>query len=281
MNELEVITNDKNASVTEQITRGEIDAQVATAKRYPRNVAKSANAMMTFATMNEEVAESCFYALPRGGKTIKGPSIRLAEIALATYQNIRAGSRVVDVDRANGAVTVQGVAHDLENNNAVTFEKRRQIQRKRGSNTYDEDMITLASNAGGSIALRDALFKVIPGAVWKPVYEACVKIAIGDAKTFSSKRDRIVDKLKTMGVKEANIPLVCGKQKISELVLDDLETLIGLGTAMKEGEITVENAFPDPKVETKISLGEKPKAEEKPAAETTPATKEATDEKSE
>ena len=46
-----------------------------------------------------KTAEGCFFSLPRGGKRLEGPSIRLAEICAATYGNLRCGSRI------SGAVT--------------------------------------------------------------------------------------------------------------------------------------------------------------------------------
>src|ERR1700759_614780 len=79
----------------EQIERAQIDMQIATAKRYPRVRSKVIENMIAFATMNEDTAAACFWTLPRGGKTLQGPGIRLAEIALSCYQNLRAGSRIV------------------------------------------------------------------------------------------------------------------------------------------------------------------------------------------
>src|SRR6185369_3899928 len=90
-NKLEVI----EISAIEAISRAEIDIQVATAKRYPRQLSKVKSDMMGFATLDQETAEACFYSLPRGGKTIQGPSVRLAEIALSTFGNCRAGTRII------------------------------------------------------------------------------------------------------------------------------------------------------------------------------------------
>ena len=54
---------------------GEVDAQVRTAKAYPRDIRKSLEEAEFMATINEDVAASCFYALPpretkdKSGKT--------------------------------------------------------------------------------------------------------------------------------------------------------------------------------------------------------------------
>ena len=130
---------------------------------------------------------ACFYSLPRGGKNIQGPSIRLAEIAFSCYGNIRAGTRIIEtvVDGASPYVAIQAVCHDLQKNIAVMIEKRRRIVgKKTKGGIIDEDDINLAANAGSAIAFRDAMFKVIPGILLRPVYEAAKKVAIGDAKTL-------------------------------------------------------------------------------------------------
>ncbi len=93
--EVEVISG----NALELMQRAEIDMQVSTAKKYPRpDPSAIKKKMESFATMDEETAESCFYSLPRDGKTIQGPSVRLAEIAVACYGNLRAASRVIAND---------------------------------------------------------------------------------------------------------------------------------------------------------------------------------------
>jgi hypothetical protein len=62
------------------LARAEIAEQVATARKFPRSLTKASERMASLATMDEETAEECIYALPRGGKPIRGPSIRFAEM---------------------------------------------------------------------------------------------------------------------------------------------------------------------------------------------------------
>jgi len=106
----------------ESISRAEIDVAISTARRYPRQLSTVKKNMLSFATLDQETAESCFYTLPRGGKNIQGPSIRLAEIAVSCYQNLRAGSRILQTVTTgdNPHVVVQAVAMDLENNIQVS-----------------------------------------------------------------------------------------------------------------------------------------------------------------
>ena len=78
-----------------------IDTQVATAKAYPRDIIRAKNNSIALATINEEVAQSCSYAVPRAGKPITGPSVHLARILAQQYGNIRAESRVVEITESH------------------------------------------------------------------------------------------------------------------------------------------------------------------------------------
>lgn len=238
---VEVVANDALAS----IERAQVDVQIATARKYPRTLSKVKERMLSFATLDEETASSCFFTLParRGGddKPIQGPSVRMAEIALASYQHIKAGSRIINDD--GKFLTAQAVVHDLENNVAVSIEVRRRVTGKSG-NRFSDDMIAVTGNAACSIALRNAVFRVVPRALITPVYEAAKRVAVGDVKSLTSKRAQIIARLKQMGAKDAAILAAVGADKIEDIDLAKLEVLIGLGTAIKDGETTLETAFP-------------------------------------
>lgn len=229
------------------ITRSEIDMQVATAKKYPRDVIGAVKRMESIACMDEETAASCFYTLPRGGKTIQGESVRLAEIAIACYGNLRAGTRVVSVDADSDTphVVAQAAFHDVENNVMVTIEKRRRITKKRNKPKPDEDDIQLACDACSSIALRGATFRVIPKSLIRRVYLKARAVAVGDASTLVNKRSQVIEKLQKMGPTLDRILAVVEVKRIEDVDLERLETLIGLGTAIKDGAITVDIAFPE------------------------------------
>ena len=62
----------KQAEMLQAINRAEVDIQIATAKQYPRDINASLNKIATYAMMDKETAEDCFYVLKRGGSTIEG-----------------------------------------------------------------------------------------------------------------------------------------------------------------------------------------------------------------
>lgn len=157
--------------------RANIDMQVATAHQYPRSISRCVNNSIAIATMDMETAQSCGYALPRGGKPITGPSVHLAKIIAQQYGNMRAEARVVNVTATQ--VVSRGTAWDLENNYAVAFEVRRSILTSKGGR-FSEDMITVTGNAANAIAFRNAIFTLVPKAITDKVYKAAQNLITGD-----------------------------------------------------------------------------------------------------
>jgi hypothetical protein len=107
----------------------------------------------------------------------------------------------------------------------------------------------------------NAVFRVVPRALITPVYEAAKRVAVGDVKSLTTKRAQIIARLKQMGAKDSAILAAVGAEKTEDIDLAKLEVLIGLGTAIKDGEITLETAFPgaSPKEEGKPIFKEEPK----------------------
>jgi hypothetical protein len=237
-------------SAVEAIERAQIDIQIATAQRYPKHAPEmmsrvKAN-MLSLATLDEETAASCFYTLPRGGKAIQGESVRLTEIAAMCYGNSRIATRIIEICTTGTEphVVIQGVAHDLENNTAYSAETRRRITKKKFKETIDEDDIQLATQACSAIAGRNATLKMIPKAFIRPIMFAAKKVAVGDVKSLAAKRQTVIDRLKAMGIMEDRILAVVGCLKVEDIGVEALGNLIGLGTALKDGETTIEEAFP-------------------------------------
>lgn len=224
----------------EAIARGEVDMQVATAKRYPRSVGMVRERILELATQDQAVAEECWYALPRGGKVIEGPSVRLAEIVAASYGNLYAAARHVATDDTH--VTVEGAAWDLENNVRVVVQVKRRITKRSGLR-YDDDLIGVTINAACSIALRNAIFKVVPKALLAGVTQEIKKVAMGDERTLAERRKAVLAYFKGLGVSEKRLLDFVGRQRLDDLTLEDLATFTGIRTAIKDQETTVEEAF--------------------------------------
>ncbi len=220
---------------------GTVDVQVATARRFPRSIAAFIRRATEMATLTPEIAASCVYALPRGGKTIEGPSARLAEIVASAWGNLRIQAGATDNDERY--ITARGEAWDVESNVAIGFEVRRRITNRSGQ-TYDDDMITVTGNAAASIALRNAVFKAVPSSFWKPIYQKCRHVIAGDAKTFAARRDDMLKAFMVAGVTPEQLCAGIGLKGVQDITLDHMATLVGVLNAIKEGETTIEEAFP-------------------------------------
>ena len=228
-------------TVVESMTRAEVDMQIATAKRYPRDYSVVKRKMVSLATLDEETAQSCFYNLSRQGKAIQGPSVRLAEIAASCFGNMRAAAQVVDND--GKTITARGICHDLESNSCFAVEVKRRITDKHGR-TYSDDMQVVTGNAACAIALRNAIFKTVPFALIKPVYERAKQVAVGTIQTLTERRTNMLKAFAALGVNEGRILAAVGKPGIEDIGLAELETLIGLHTAIKDGDQNIDDAFP-------------------------------------
>lgn len=222
------------------ITKAEIDVQISTAKAFPRSIKNFMDKALSIATINESVAASCGYAVPRSGTTISGKSVRLAEIVCASYGNIRSGSRIISND--GQFVTAQGICHDLETNNCRTVEVRRKITDKNGK-TFSADMQIVTANAAGSIAYRNAVFSVVPSALVDDIYEKTKEVAKGTLATLPTRRNKAIEYFKSLGVKDEQICEALGVKRLEDIDLEKLFILTGMRSAILNNEATVKSLF--------------------------------------
>lgn len=222
------------------IASGEINQQIATAKRYPRSIKQFIDTAIELSTLDEETAGECIYALPRDGKTIEGPSARFAEILAYAWGNCRAGARTVGEDAS--FVKAQGTFYDLEKNVGIQFEVSRRIVDKYGKR-YKPDMIGTTANAAGSIALRNAVLKGIPKAFWNRAYQCTRQTVAGDFKTLGNRRAEVFKQFSVFGVTPEMIFTLLQIKGAEDVTLDHMVALKGVLTAIKEGDTTVEQVF--------------------------------------
>jgi hypothetical protein len=227
------------------IDRQQIDIQVATARNYKRDVAACKKELLSLAGLDEETAMECFYTLKRkekGGKTkyINGPSVRLAEMAFSAYGNLRVKSVIIDDD--GSFVTAEGMAWDVQNNVAISMEVRRRVTTSEGRR-YSDDMVVITENAAVAIAFRNVVFKIIPSSIINPAYSRAREIAIGTQTTLSSKREKLFKRFEALGVNQERVLKALEKSSLDNVNLEDIEVLIGFGTALKDSSATIEELF--------------------------------------
>jgi hypothetical protein len=227
----------------DQGMRSEVDLQVTTAKAYPRRLGRVINDAASMATISQEMSEACIYSYRRGGKDITGPSIRLAEIMASAWGNMRCQTRLGD--EGPDSVTAIGTAWDLERNLLIQAESRRSIRTSNGER-YSPDMIATTANAAASIALRNAVFRVIPKAVVDEVYARAREAAVGDLKSLSERRTRAIESFGKMGVSPERLFARLQITDEREVTLEHLEILTGIRNRLREGDGQLEDEFPEP-----------------------------------
>lgn len=252
----------KQADMLQAINRAEVDIQIATAKQYPRDINASLNKIATYAMMDRETAEDCFYVLRRKGadgnvNVIEGLSVRMAEIIAGAWGNLRVQTRIIGND--GRMITAQAICHDLETNFAVSKEVKRRITDKNGR-TYSEDMQVVTGNAAASIAFRNAVLAVIPKAITKRVINDVKQVALGQSIDVETARQNCIANYAKRGVSEKMLCDYLGINTIAEIDKERLFELKATLTAINEGTTTVRETFIKPVVEARQEAAAKKKA---------------------
>lgn len=244
-----------SSEALEALNRSDIDIQVQTAMRYPKHsTPDQINFALvkaeSFALVDSETAESCFYRLEREDKKtgqksiIEGPSIRLAEIIANSWGNIRIATRIVGND--GKFITAQGACHDLESNVIQVVEVKRSICTSKGF-TFSADMQVVTGNAAASIARRNAILAVIPQAIFKNLYAKIKTKAIGDVQ--NNLENRRAKMLKTYALAGITAEMLCkhlGVKSVEDITAEMVVNLASLWNALRDGQTTVEETFKKP-----------------------------------
>lgn len=254
--EVTQVQHDQNIIQLDTIERANVDSQIATAKQYPRDLRRAINNSIAMATLDVPTAQSCGYALPRGGKPITGPSVHLAKLIVSNYGNIRAEAKVVQI--TDKQVISRGTCWDLENNVATAFEVRRSIVGRSGQR-FSDDMITVTGNAANSIAYRNAVFSVIPRAITDKVYQAaqhCITGDLSDEDKIIARRKKCIDYFKDeFGITEQEVVMLCGKKTVNQIKANEIALLLGITQSLSDGDTTVDELMkPYRKEETKNTI---------------------------
>jgi len=250
--ELTIIENSAIETI-EATQRAEYDIQIATAKKYPRDLTKVKNDALAIITMDKQIAESCRYVLPRDGKSISGPSVHLARILSQQYGNLRADSRVKQI--TNNQIISEAICFDLETNYAVKVEVRKSIVGKKGR--YSDDMIVVTGNAANAIAFRNAVFSVIPKGLTDICYKKSMEMITGDlsdeTKLIQARTKSIKYFIDTYMCTENDILSVLGLKAVTQIKSEHIADLRGLMQSLIDGDTTPEQTFKSlkPVLETK------------------------------
>lgn len=259
--------------------RAAIDTQIATAKMYPRSLTDFKRKATELATQDRETAQACIYSLPRGGKAIVGPNVRFAEILATCWGNIRVKARATHCD--GQFAYAEAVAWDLESNTAIQADGRQPVYGKWDKQhpgtrlPPDQDTIANAMGAASSKALRNAIFKVVPQAVFRSVYLRVLEIVGGSKGTLVERREKMLAYWASQGVSAEQVCNTLSVRGTADIGIEQIVVSAGIYQAVKDGIMTLERAFPPvlnaaEKLEAgKVGFGKKG-SDEKDAAQEAP-----------
>lgn len=195
--------------------------------------------------LDKEAAKSCSYSLPRGGKQITGPSVRLAEIMQAAWGNITVSVDNFTLEKDDSgrtSIKVWGWAVDTQKNNAVQSFESATVFQKKGKG-IDDDAISNAIDRAKALLYRDLIFKVIPKAYTNVVYNEAMTVALGSDK-LRERIDKIIERFyESYGVDEKTLLTYLNKPNRSTMDAEDVQHLMGIGTAIKDGHTTIAEVF--------------------------------------
>jgi len=250
----------------EAVTRAEVDIQISTAQRFPRDLARAIKGVTAMVTSTKDIAAACHYCVPRAGKKITGATIRFAEILVSQWRNFRVAARITDIGEAY--VTAEAVFLDLEANGSTLGESKRRITNQSGER-YNDDMIGVTCNAACAIARRNAILAGIPRPLWEPAYLAALDVLAGKPTELQADYRKAVGFFAKKGIPESKILATLGLKAATEIDGDSIVTLRGIATAIKEGTVTAEAAFSEP-IQDEVMANGTPEAIKIPIAAEAP-----------
>ena len=223
-----------------EMERAQIDVQIQTAKHFPRTVSTAIEKAKTLACADTIIADECTYGLKRGKKRITGPTIRLAEIMATSWGNLRYAGRTIAIE--DRRVVAQGVCHDLESNAAASVEVSRSIVDKYGKR-YGDDMIRVTSQAAIAIAIRNAIFKIIPGGYVGIVQRAAQAVARGEVMGLIDRTESAIAFFVGLGATETKVLAAIDLTKREDITWEHIDQLIQYAASIKTGETSIAELF--------------------------------------
>jgi len=173
-----------------QMAAAVIDKRIATARSFPRRISKFKSEAIAALQEDKETAASAEYAKPVGGGTVKGPSVRLAELAAMFWGNLEIEVNEPIIGEKN--VTVIAKAWDLERNYSAPGMATTSILNKHGQR-YAAHMVETAALATASKARRNAILAIIPKSYITDLLNEAKKVAAKDGKTLEQRRSELLD----------------------------------------------------------------------------------------
>lgn len=260
--------------------KAQIQCAYMMALQCPRSYFAAEQAVVK-ACENPLFAEKVEYKLPRGGTTISGPTIRLAELIRREWRNIFTTERVMHDDERQ--MIVQVTAMDLETNSIETAEvvipktvERRYVkdgqeiiserENSLGKKVYTvratDSEVDMMRKAMISKALRNAIFRLVPAELVQiAIATARQTIQTADAKDPKEAIRRLIFCFEEQGVSIDKIEKEIG-HTLEKANTADVKKLRGLYKQMLNGASWDDLTNPEPQSAAIDELNAKAEQEE-------------------
>lgn len=187
----------------------EVQAALFIARTNPRDQKRAMDRILN-ACCRPSLAESAIYAYAKGGSSITGPSIRLAEAVAQQWGNMQFGIR--ELSNQGGKSEVQAFAWDVETNTRreITFTVPHIRHTKKGSYKLEDprEIYELVANQG-SRRLRACILAVVPGDVVEAAVNQCQLTLQSHTDVTAEGIKKLIEAFEPMGVTKAQIEKFC------------------------------------------------------------------------
>jgi len=214
----------------------EVQGAIIIANKFPRDINVTYNAILK-ECQRTGLAETAIYSYPRGGQTVSGPSIRLAEVLARNYKHLDYGIR--ELSQGKGYSIMEAFCWDMENNVKATRQFRVdhiRYSKKFGNSELSDprDIYEMTAN-NGARRLRACILQIIPGDIVEAAVTECQKtLSGGNNKPLTDRvRDMIVAFGK-LGIEKDDIEMRLG-YKVAKMTQDDLVEYTGIYRSLNDG----------------------------------------------
>lgn len=220
----------------------EVQAAMTIAKKFPRDVLIAIDRIKN-ACQRPKLAESATYEYARGGTSVSGPSIRLAEAISQNWGNIVSGIR--ELEQRNGESTVEAYAWDLETNTKVVkqFQVKHWRDTKKGGYQLKDsrDIYERVANDAAR-RLRACILAVIPADVVEMAVEECEKTLKANVEITPESIKKMLAAFKEFGVTKEMIEKRI-QRKMESILPAQFMNLRKIYTSMNDGMSTAKDWF--------------------------------------
>jgi hypothetical protein len=213
----------------------EAQGKLVIAKRFPRNEARAYSKIID-SCKRVGLAEEATYSFPRGGQTVSGPSIRLAEELARVWGNIDYGIR--ELSRRDGLSEMEAYAWDLETNTSSSQKfSVRHIRDTKGGGIElkdERDIYELTANQGAR-RLRARILSILPPDIVEAALSECRRtLAGGNDEPIADRARKMIKAFGKFGVTAAMIEARLA-HSLDTILPDEIADLQGIFNSLKSG----------------------------------------------